>query len=188
MSSTRIGAVDIFIVTAIVLTASCGSSPVAPSAAILPNGPGRYHLKITGSATSTGPDVPPCVGGVLEPYVQVFLDISREGAMWVGRPKEPGDLELKIQGDVTDVNGSIKGTAIDTAYPGSLKGLHPEFALTIKVGVATGSAALVKGLADGTGHVGGTLSGDIQYFDLLGRVTKCTAVVWSLETVSSSLS
>jgi hypothetical protein len=143
---------------------------------------------MTGSATSTGPDAPPCVGGVIDPYVRAYLDISREGAAWVGRTTlQLGDLELRIQGDETDVSGSLKGTAIDTAYPGGLKGLHPEFALTIKVGVATGSAALVKGLADGTGHVGGTFSGDIQYFDGLGRVTKCTAVVWSLDVVPNPL-
>jgi hypothetical protein len=86
------------------------------------------------------------------------------------------------------VKGSIKGTAIDTAYPFGLRGLHPEFALTIKVGAATGTAGSVKGLADGNGHVGGTISGDIQYFDGRGNVTKCTAVVWSLEPVPDPLS
>jgi hypothetical protein len=99
-----------------------------------------------------------------------------------------GDFELRIQGDGTDVSGSLKGTAIDTAYPGGLKGLHPEFALTIKVGAATGSPASVKGAVDGTGHIGGTISGDIQYFDLRGNVTTCSAVVWSLEVAPDPLS
>ena len=140
---------------------------------------------MTGSATSAGADAPPCVGGVLDPYVRAFLNISREGATWVGRSTSPpSDLELRIQGDGTDVSGSLKGTAIDTAYPGSLKGLHPEFALTLKVGATTGSAASVTGVTDASGHVGGTVSGDTQYFDGLGRVTKCSAVVWSLEPVA----
>jgi hypothetical protein len=188
MSSTRIGAVHIFIVTTVVLTASCGSSPAAPSAAILPQGPGPYHLKMTGSAASTVAGVPPCVGAVTDPsYVRAYLNISREGAMWVGRTTQ-GDFELRIRGDGTDVSGSLKGTAIDTAYPGGRKGMYPQFALTIKVGAATGSPASVKGVVDGTGHVGGTISGDIQYFDLLGNVTTCSAVVWSLEVVPDPLS
>jgi hypothetical protein len=127
-------------------------------------------------------------------YVRVYLDIAREGAGWVGRTTtQLGDLALSIQSDGegvggTAVKGSIKGTAIDTAYPFGLRGLHPEFALTIKVGAATGTAGSVKGLADGNGHVGGTISGDIQYFDGRGNVTKCTAVVWSLEPVPDPLS
>ena len=168
---------------------SCGRSPAAPSAAIFPQGPGPYHLKMTGSATSPGADVPPCVGGVIDPYVRADLDISSEGPAWVGRTtSELGDLELRIQGDGTDVSGSLKGTAIDTAYPWGRRGLAPQFALTLKVGAATGSAASIKGLADGTGHVGGTISGDIQYFDALGNVTKCSAVVWSLEVVPNPVS
>ena len=143
---------------------------------------------MAGSPTSTGPDAPPCVGGVFDPYVRAYLDISREGAAWVGRTtSELGDLELRIQGDGTDVSGSLKGTAIDTAYPWGRRGLAPQFALTIKVGAATGNAGSIKGLADGTGHVGGTISGDIQYFDALGNVTKCSAVVWSLEVVPNPL-
>lgn len=134
--------------------------------------------------------MPPCFGAVVDPsYVRAYLDFSREGAMWLGRTtSQLGDLEVRIQGDGADVSGSIKGTAIDTAYPFGRRGMAPQFALTIKVGAATGSAGSVKGLADGTGHVGGTISGDIQYFDGLGNVTKCSAVVWSLEMVPNPLS
>src|SRR4029079_14222297 len=130
---------------------SCGSSPTAPSSPLLPNGPGPYHLKMTGFITPADPAVAPCVGAVTDPsYVRVYLDIAREGTGWVGRTTtQPGDLALSIQSDGagvggTSVIGSIKGTAIDTAYPFGLRGLHPEFALTIKVGAATGSAGSVK--------------------------------------------
>jgi hypothetical protein len=108
--------------------------------------------------------------------------------MWVGRTtSQLGDLEVRIQGEGADVSGSVKGTAIDTAYPFGRKGMRPEFALTIKVGAATGSGGSIKGSADGTGHVGGTMSGDIQYFDGLGNVTNCSSVVWSLEVVPNPL-
>jgi hypothetical protein len=140
------------------------------------------------------PDVPPCVGGVIDPHVRAYLDISREGAMWVGRTASHlGDFELRIQGHNegirgTEVSGSVKGTAIDTAYPFGLRGLHPEFALTLKVGAETGSAGSVTGRAEPTGDVSGTIAGDTQYVDGLGNVTKCAAVIWSLAPAPSPLS
>ena len=182
----------LFLITVVMLIgAACGSSPAAPASPILQ--PGPYHLRMTGFATSTDPAVPACLPPVTAlTDVRAYLDLSSEGAIWIGRTTtQLGDLELTIQGKEDgaagfDVSGSIRGTAIDTAYPLARRGMFPQFALTIKVGAATGTAAAVEGVSERTGrYASGTISGDIQYFDGLGNITKCTAVVWTLEPVPS---
>jgi hypothetical protein len=123
--------------------------------------------------------------------VRVFVDVSREGGLWVARSPAPfGDLELQIQGhervtNGTEVRGSIKGSAIDIKQiPGGRRGLAPEFALTISVGTTIGIAASAEGVAERTGrYISGTISGEIEYSNNLGNVTSCPSVTWSLQPV-----
>jgi hypothetical protein len=128
----------------VLVEAACGSSPAAPTFPIL-QGPGPYHLCLTGFANSTVPEVPSCVPPVTAfTEAHVYLDVSRgDVSFWIGRTLwSLGDFEFRIQGDeeVTggfQLSGSVQGTAFDTAYPGGLKGLHPEFAITVKISGAT---------------------------------------------------
>ena len=145
---------------------------------------------MTGFATSTNPEVPPCVPPVnVLTDVRVILDVAMDGGTWVGRsPSQLGDVELRVQGleEVTtgiEVSGSIVGGAVDhKQLPFGRRGLVPEFALTIRIGGAARSAASVKGSAERTGrHISGTISGDIEYRNNLGNVTRCTAVTWILQ-------
>lgn len=169
-------------------TAGCGSSPAAPTARIL-QGPGAYLLDLNGYSSSyNNPPVPPCIaeiGSVLL-SVRVRVDVSLEGGLWVGRTTpEVGDIELKIRGDEDvaagiEVGGSITGRAVDTTSVLPRRAFLPAPDVRISVAGATGGAASVRGLAEPTGDIGGTVSGDIQFSNSLGWVSTCTAITWGL--------
>lgn len=168
--------------------AGCGSSPAAPTSRIL-QGPGAYWLDMAGYAIAFNPEVPPCIperGNVLI-AARVRIDVSLDGGVWVGRTQsEIGDLELRIRGDEEvaegiEVSGSITGTAVDTTSVLPRRGFLEAPDVSIKLAGVAGSAASARGVAERTGsHITGTMSGDIQFFNSLGSLSKCTAIVWSL--------
>ncbi len=168
---------------ALLLAAGCGSSPIGPSLPIL-QGPGPYWLELIGFAISSDPEVPPCQPPVtVLTAVRLRVDMTQEGALWVGRsPAGIGDLELKIKGDQEvvggfEVSGSVKGTELDTET-------RPVSDISIRFGGATGAS--VKGEAERSGRfIRGTMSGDIQYSNAAGSTTRCTAIIWSLQPAPS---
>jgi len=79
------------------------------------------------------------------------------------------------------VSGTIAGSAVDTTSVLPRRGFLPVPDVSIKLAGAPGITASAKGLAEGTdGRISGTASGDIQFFNSLGWVSRCTAIDWSL--------
>ena len=168
--------------------AGCGSSPMAPTASIL--APGSYGFGISGYSIPFK-DIPPCEPGTGTVLLggNVRIEVSKEGAQWVGRASSPtGDLVLTMQaGEETDegiaVSGSVIGSALDNTSPVGVE--HIRFrAVTMKFGGATGNAAIVKGVAERTGrHVEGTIAGDIEFSNAFGDPRRCPTVTWNLDAL-----
>jgi hypothetical protein len=167
----------------------CGSSTTAPSPISSILQPGAYWLDLAGYSIDFNPEVPACVaetGSVLL-SVRVRVDVALLSGVWVGRvPGEIGDLELRIHGDEevaggVKVSGSIAGNAVDTTSVLPRRGFLPVPDVSIKLAGAPGGSASAKGLAERTqSHISGTASGDIQFFNSLGWVSRCPAITWSL--------
>jgi hypothetical protein len=170
---------------------SCGSSPTAPMPSILA-GPGPYRLGMLGYLTPFNPpEVSPCepVTATVLLSGAVTIDVSKEGALWVGRASPPkGDLVLTIQGgeetsEGIAVSGFVTGMALDNTSPVSAALIRFRD-VTMKFGGATGNAAIVKGVAERTGrHLEGTITGDIEFSNAFGDARKCPAITWSLHAL-----
>ena len=178
----------LFAIAVLFGAAGCGSSPVAPISSILA-GPGPYRLWMQGYSIPFKPEVPPCEPGTGTVLLSggVLIEVSKEGAQWVGRASPPqGDLVLKIQsGEETSegitVSGVVTGVALDNTSPVGAS-LRQFRAVTMKFGGATGNAAIVKGVAERTGrHLEGTITGDIEFSNAFGDARKCPAITWTLD-------
>ena len=134
-------------------------------------------------------ELPPCEVGTGTVLLSggVTIDVSEEGALWVGRASPPkGDLVLKIQGgeetsEGIPVSGFVTGMALDnTSKVGAaLIRFRDVF---MRFGGATGNGAIVKGVAERTGRrITGTITGDIEFSNAFGDAWKCPAITWSLE-------
>jgi len=166
--------------------AGCGSSPTAPTASILA-GPGSYRFGISGFSIPFK-DIPPCEPGPGTVLLggNVRIEVSKQGAQWVGRASSStADLVLTIQageetGEGIAVSGSVIGSALDNTSPVGADMIKFRDVI-MKFGGATGTAAIVKGVAERTGrHIEGTITGDIELLNAFGDARKCPTVTWNL--------
>lgn len=165
------------------LSTGCGAANTAPTTAFTGLTAGRYQLSLMAPAGLQG----------CEPrWEQTFLSIrpvtvnlSREGAVWTGRPESSfaGDVALRLRETPVNsrelsVSGTIQGVAVVARESADSSG-------GITIGVAFAATAPVSGrVAAGARFAQGTIGGGAVFIDSQRAQMTCSSAEWRLSPLA----